>query len=68
MRRYLPEGIPVTIVRNPVYSRNCGPAPVDKGSAFVFLGRLVPEKGAELFAEASDRAGVSGGLRGSGRA
>ena len=56
----------MTIVRNPVYSRNCGRAPVDKGSAFVFLGRLVPEKGAELFAQASDRAGVSAVFVGQG--
>jgi glycosyltransferase involved in cell wall biosynthesis len=58
MRRYLPPRVPVTIVRNPVPCRNCGPAPVDAGSAFLFLGRLVPEKGAHLFAEAADRAGV----------
>ena len=66
MRRYLPQRVPVTIVRNPVYCRDRGPAPVGKGSAFVFLGRLVPEKGAELFAEASDRAGVSAVFVGGG--
>ena len=58
MKRYLPDGIPVTIVRNPVSCRASGPAPVDKGSAFVFLGRLVPEKGADLFATACECAGV----------
>jgi glycosyltransferase involved in cell wall biosynthesis len=58
MRRYLPPRAPVTIVRNPVSCQDFGPAPVDEGSNFVFLGRLVPEKGAELFAEAAARAGV----------
>lgn len=58
MRRYLPPRVPVTIVRNPVACQDFGPAPVDQGSNFVFLGRLVPEKGAELFAEAAARAGV----------
>jgi glycosyltransferase involved in cell wall biosynthesis len=58
MRRYLPPRVPITIVRNPVPCRDSGPAPVDEGSNFIFLGRLVPEKGAELFAEASARGGV----------
>jgi glycosyltransferase involved in cell wall biosynthesis len=58
IRRYLPAGVPVTIVRNPVQCRDAGPAPVDQSSSFVFIGRLVPEKGGELFAEASARAHV----------
>ncbi|HEY5812122.1 MAG TPA: glycosyltransferase family 4 protein [Terrimicrobiaceae bacterium] len=66
MKPYLPPGVPVTIVRNPVNCRDFGPAPVDTGSEFVFLGRLVPEKGAELFAEAADRAGVAGIFVGEG--
>jgi glycosyltransferase involved in cell wall biosynthesis len=59
MRPYLPQGVPVTIVRNPVHCSDCGPAAVDKSSSFVFSGRLVPEKGPELFAEACDRVGES---------
>ncbi|HEY5813153.1 MAG TPA: glycosyltransferase family 4 protein, partial [Terrimicrobiaceae bacterium] len=58
MKPYLPRRIPVTIVRNPVDCRDSGPAPVDKGSAFVFVGRFVAEKGADLFADAADRANV----------
>ena len=60
MRRYLPPSVPVTIVRNPVHCMDCGPAAASKSTTFVFSGRLVPEKrGAKLFAEACDRAGVS---------
>ena len=59
MRPYLPQEVPVTIIRNPVHCTDSGPAAVDKSSSFVFSGRLVPEKGAELFAQACDRAGVS---------
>jgi glycosyltransferase involved in cell wall biosynthesis len=58
MKPYLSPRIPVTIVRNPVDCNDCGPASVDKGASFVFVGRFVPEKGVELFAHAAHRAGV----------
>ena len=66
MKPYLPRRIPVTIVRNPVDCHDSGPASVDKGSAFVFVGRFVPEKGAQLFADATERAGVSAVFVGGG--
>jgi glycosyltransferase involved in cell wall biosynthesis len=58
LKPYLPQGIPVTIVRNPVSCRNSGPAPVGENDAFVFVGRFSPEKGADVFADAARHANV----------
>ena len=66
MKPYLPPGIPVTIVRNPVDCSNVGPAPVGENRAFLFLGRFSPEKGPEVFAEAASRANVPAVFIGAG--
>jgi glycosyltransferase involved in cell wall biosynthesis len=58
MKPYLPPGIPVTIVRNPVKCCNSGPATVGENHAFVFVGRFSPEKGADVFADAARHANV----------
>jgi glycosyltransferase involved in cell wall biosynthesis len=58
IKPYLPPGVPVTIVRNPVNCSNSGRAPVGENEAFVFVGRFSPEKGADIFAEAASRLGV----------
>ena len=58
IRRYLPIGVPVTIVRNPVDCRDAGPAVVGENSAFIFVGRFVPEKGPDVFADAAHSAKV----------
>jgi glycosyltransferase involved in cell wall biosynthesis len=49
---HLPPRAPVTVIRNPVDAIDTGPAPVAQNRPFVFLGRLVPEKGVRLFADA----------------
>ena len=67
MKPYLPPGIPVTIVRNPVKCCNCGPAPVGENQAFVFVGRFAPEKGADVFADAARRANVPAIFVGGGK-
>lgn len=58
LRPYLPTGVPTTVVRNPIDRADLGPAAVADHAPFVFAGRLVPEKGPRLFAEAVRRAGV----------
>ena len=58
IKPYLPPGIPVTIVRNPVNCSDAGPAPVGKNHAFLFVGRFSPEKGADVFAAAASRTNV----------
>lgn len=58
LRPYLPAGTPTTVLRNPIDCLDLGPAPVAENEPFVFVGRLVPEKGPRLFAEAARAAGV----------
>lgn len=58
LQPFLPPGAAATVVRNPIDCEDLGPAPVAENEPFVFAGRLVPEKGPRLFAEAARRAGV----------
>lgn len=55
MREFLPEKVPITIVRNPVDGLDCGPAPVEENEPFLYIGRFSKEKGVLLFAEAAGR-------------
>ncbi|MGD1015090.1 MAG: glycosyltransferase family 4 protein [Roseiarcus sp.] len=56
---YLPKGATVHRLSNPIEASDLGPKPNPSAGAFVFVGRLSPEKGASLFAEAAARAGVT---------
>jgi glycosyltransferase involved in cell wall biosynthesis len=58
MEKFLPPAIPRSIVRNPIECEDLGPAPAAQNEPFVFVGRLVPEKGTMLFAAAARRAGA----------
>lgn len=57
--RYLPSGVRTHVVSNPIGSENLGPKPAPASGDFVFVGRLSPEKGPLVFAEAARRAGVT---------
>ncbi len=54
----LPPGIRVHEVSNPIAARDLGPKPEPAAGEFTFIGRISPEKGPFLFAEAARRAGV----------
>ena len=58
LRPHLPPDAAISVLRNPVDCVDEGPAPVADNRPFVFVGRLVPEKGVRLFAEAAAKAGV----------
>ncbi|WP_018267985.1 glycosyltransferase family 4 protein [Methylosinus sp. LW4] len=57
--RYLPQGVRLHRVSNPVDAQDLGPKGDPASGNFIFVGRLSPEKGAFLFAEAAARAGVT---------
>jgi glycosyltransferase involved in cell wall biosynthesis len=56
---YLPKGAHVHRVSNPIDVADLGPKDNPAAGAFVFVGRLSPEKGAALFAEAAERLGTT---------
>jgi glycosyltransferase involved in cell wall biosynthesis len=56
---FLPEGVAVHRLSNPIEASDPGPKPNPASGEFIFAGRLSPEKGASLFAEAAARAGVT---------
>lgn len=58
LRPHLPPNAPVMVLRNPVDCHDEGPAPVGANRPFLFVGRLVAEKGVRLFAEAVAATGV----------
>ena len=53
---YLPQGAVVHRLSNPIEASDLGPKANPSSGEFVFVGRLSPEKGAFLFAEAAARA------------
>jgi glycosyltransferase involved in cell wall biosynthesis len=56
---YLPKGAAVHRVSNPIDADDLGPKQNPAAGEAIFVGRLSPEKGAFLFAEAAARAGVT---------
>lgn len=59
LKNYLPSDANIYRINNPIdiYHNSC--MDVGLNSGFVFVGRLSPEKGAELFAEASQQIGIT---------
>ena len=55
---YIPPGAIIHRLSVPIEASDLGPKPTPSSGEFVFVGRLSPEKGASLFAEAAARAGV----------
>ena len=56
---YLPKGVRVHQVSNPVSAANLGAKQNPASGDFIFVGRVSPEKGPFLFAEAAKLAGVT---------
>lgn len=54
---HLPPDAAVSTLRHPVDCVDEGPAPVAGNKNFLFVGRMVPEKGVRLFAEAMNATG-----------
>jgi glycosyltransferase involved in cell wall biosynthesis len=63
---YLPSGARVTHVSNPIDADNLGRKDNPASGDYVFVGRLSPEKGPTLFAQAAERAGVGATFIGDG--
>ncbi len=55
---HLPAGIRVHEISNPIAAVDLGPKPIPASGNFTFIGRISPEKGPFLFAEAARLAGV----------
>jgi glycosyltransferase involved in cell wall biosynthesis len=66
MRPLLPPGARLSLVPNPVDAVDAGPAPVAGNRRFLFVGRLVPEKGVRLFAAAARETGLPATFVGDG--
>ncbi|UWQ81910.1 glycosyltransferase family 4 protein (plasmid) [Leisingera sp. S132] len=58
MAPYLPGGARMHYVPNPVVFPDMPAAPAQDQDIFLFIGRMSPEKGARIFAEAAKLAGV----------
>ena len=63
---YLPSGARMTQISNPVDMPDLGPKENPAAGDFVFVGRLSPEKGVFLFAEAAEHLGVAAVFVGDG--
>jgi glycosyltransferase involved in cell wall biosynthesis len=65
---YLPRDIRVHLVSNPVDCEDLGPKENAASGDLIFVGRLSPEKGVLLLAQASERVGASPVIVGDGPA
>jgi glycosyltransferase involved in cell wall biosynthesis len=66
LRPYLPSGSRTHRVPNPVFIQQGPPVNPNMNESFVFAGRLDPEKGPMLFAEAAAQTGVTAVFVGDG--
>jgi glycosyltransferase involved in cell wall biosynthesis len=58
LQPHLPVRTPLTVLPPPVPCLDAGPAPVEQNREFVFVGRLVPEKGVRVLAAATRDTGL----------
>jgi glycosyltransferase involved in cell wall biosynthesis len=66
LERYLPASATIDRVPNPIDVVRREPTDVARNSAFVYVGRLAPEKGSLTFASAASHAGVAAVFVGDG--
>ena len=62
VRPHLPEGARLHRLSNPVDAEDLGPKAAPASGDLIFVGRLSPEKGPALFAQAAARLGVAADL------
>jgi glycosyltransferase involved in cell wall biosynthesis len=63
----LPPGARLHRLSNPIDAADLGPKTDPASGELIFVGRLMPEKGASLFAEAASRVGAAATFVGDGR-
>ena len=63
---FVPPNCRHFVVHNPITLAQVPPSPVRANSAFIYLGRFTPEKGAHVFAAAARAANVAAIFRGAG--
>ena len=56
---FLPKGVRTHLISNPIAAEDLGPKAAPASGELIFLGRVSPEKGPFLFAEAARLAGVA---------
>jgi glycosyltransferase involved in cell wall biosynthesis len=66
LRAHLPVGARIHAVSNPIDCEDLGPKPAPASGDVLFVGRLSPEKGLLVFAEAARRAGIAPVFAGDG--
>ncbi len=66
IKKYLPPEARVTLISNPIDAPDLGEKANAASGEFLFVGRLSPEKGAFLFAEAARRLGMRATFIGDG--
>ena len=66
LEHLLPKGTRCEVLRNPIATIASPGTTPTKREKFVFLGRVVPEKGVDLFCEAVDRISAKGVVVGDG--
>lgn len=66
LRPHLPAEAVFHFVPNAIDIESCTPAPVAEQDTFIFLGRITPEKGVELFARAAAAEAVTSRFIGEG--
>ena len=66
LKNYLPQRARLHFLPNPMTAFKGSPMNVGENEAFLFVGRMSPEKGSIVFADAATRAGVQAIFAGSG--
>lgn len=58
IRSYLPKNAKIHLLKSPIHIQKQAPVDVARNKKFIFVGRLCPEKGCDIFAQAAAVANV----------